>query len=62
MLLALESSADDSCASVVRSDKTILSNVVLKQHAELVVFTRQKSSFIHIHALVIQFLEVYILL
>jgi N6-L-threonylcarbamoyladenine synthase len=31
-LLAIESSADDSCASIVTSDRRILSNVVVKQH------------------------------
>jgi hypothetical protein len=31
-VLALESSADDACASVVTSDRQILSNVVCKQH------------------------------
>ena len=30
-VLALESSADDTCAAVVTSDRKILSNVVLKQ-------------------------------
>ena len=39
-VLALESSADDTCAAVVNSSRTILSNIVLKQHdlcAELTV-------------------------
>lgn len=31
-VLALESSADDSCAAVANSDRQILSNVVIKQH------------------------------
>lgn len=31
LVLGLESSADDTCASVVSSDKRILSNVVIKQ-------------------------------
>jgi len=31
-VLALESSADDSCASIVNSERKILSNVVIKQH------------------------------
>lgn len=31
-VLALESSADDSCAAIVNSDRQILSNVVNKQH------------------------------
>ena len=31
-VLALESSADDTCASVVTSSREILSNVVIKQH------------------------------
>jgi N6-L-threonylcarbamoyladenine synthase len=31
-VLALESSADDTCAAVVTSSGKILSNVVLKQH------------------------------
>lgn len=31
-MLALESSADDSCASIVNSNREILSNVVIKQH------------------------------
>ncbi|GAA5867927.1 hypothetical protein JCM1840_003490 [Sporobolomyces johnsonii] len=32
LVLGLESSADDTCASIVSSDRKILSNVVLKQH------------------------------
>lgn len=32
IVLALESSADDSCAAIVTSDRQILSNVVIKQH------------------------------
>lgn len=32
VVLGIESSADDSCASVVSSDREILSNVVIKQH------------------------------
>ena len=31
-VLALESSADDSCASIVNSERKILSTVVIKQH------------------------------
>jgi N6-L-threonylcarbamoyladenine synthase len=31
-VLALESSADDTCAAVVTSSRKILSNVVLKQN------------------------------
>jgi N6-L-threonylcarbamoyladenine synthase len=31
-VLALESSADDSCAAIVDSDRRIISNVVIKQH------------------------------
>jgi hypothetical protein len=31
-LLAIESSADDSCAAIVSSDRKIWSNVVVKQH------------------------------
>lgn len=31
-VLAVESSADDSCAAVVTSDREILANVVCKQH------------------------------
>ncbi|ORY24464.1 glycoprotease family-domain-containing protein [Naematelia encephala] len=31
-VLALESSADDSCAAIVDSDRRILSNIVIKQH------------------------------
>lgn len=31
-VLALESSADDSCAAIVRSKRQVLSNVVIKQH------------------------------
>ena len=31
-ILGLESSADDTCASIVTSDRRILSNVVLRQH------------------------------
>ncbi|KAI0780293.1 glycoprotease [Fomes fomentarius] len=34
-VLALESSADDTCAAVVTSDRTILSNVVTSQQASL---------------------------
>lgn len=30
-VLALESSADDSCAAVVTSEREILSNIVIKQ-------------------------------
>ena len=36
-VLALESSADDTCAAVVTSDRKILSNVVLKQLDKFVV-------------------------
>ena len=32
-VLALESSADDTCAAIVNSDKEIVSNVVMKQHS-----------------------------
>jgi N6-L-threonylcarbamoyladenine synthase len=32
-VLAIETSADDTCAAVVTSDRKILSNVVVKQHA-----------------------------
>ena len=35
-VLAFESSADDTCAAVVNSDRQILSNVVIKQTKELV--------------------------
>lgn len=31
-VLALESSADDSCAAIVNSSRQILANVVIKQH------------------------------
>ncbi|EIW74528.1 peptidase M22 glycoprotease [Coniophora puteana RWD-64-598 SS2] len=31
-VLALESSADDTCAAIVTSDRRVLSNVVIKQH------------------------------
>jgi N6-L-threonylcarbamoyladenine synthase len=31
-LLAIESSADDSCVSIVSSDRRVWSNVVVKQH------------------------------
>lgn len=31
-VLALESSADDSCAAIVSSDRKVWSNVVVKQH------------------------------
>lgn len=31
-VLALESSADDSCAAIVTSSREILANVVIKQH------------------------------
>ncbi|KZS98357.1 glycoprotease [Sistotremastrum niveocremeum HHB9708] len=34
-VLALESSADDSCAAVVTSDRRVLSNIVVKQTAEV---------------------------
>ena len=39
-VLALESSADDSCAAVVTSSGKILSNVVLKQNHVYVVIQR----------------------
>ena len=32
-VLALESSADDTCAAIVNSDGEIVSNVVVKQHS-----------------------------
>lgn len=32
-VLALESSADDTCAAVVNSDREVVSNVVVKQHS-----------------------------
>ena len=32
-VLALESSADDTCAAIVNSDREIMSNVVVKQHS-----------------------------
>ena len=32
-VLALESSADDTCAAVVSDDRTVLSNVVISQQA-----------------------------
>lgn len=32
-VLALESSADDTCAAVVTSDRKVLSNVVISQQA-----------------------------
>lgn len=32
-VLALESSADDTCAAIVNSDREILSNIVVKQHS-----------------------------
>lgn len=35
---AFESSADDTAVAVVRSDRTVLSNVVIKQHAQCVSF------------------------
>ena len=35
---AFESSADDTAVAVVRSDRTVLSNVVIKQHAQCVLF------------------------
>jgi len=38
-VLAIESSADDTCAAVVTSDKRILSNVVIKQLKLYVPFT-----------------------
>ena len=37
-VLALESSADDTCAAVVTSSRKILSNVVLKQNHMWVPF------------------------
>ena len=37
-VLALESSADDTCAAVITSSRQILSNVVVKQHDMLVVY------------------------
>ncbi|BGO89469.1 hypothetical protein NBRC10512_006657 [Rhodotorula toruloides] len=33
LVLGLESSADDTCAAIVSSDRKILSNVVIKQHS-----------------------------
>ena len=35
-VLALESSADDTCAAVVTSDKRLLANVVIRQHTSSV--------------------------
>jgi len=35
-IVAFESSADDTAVAVVRSDRTVLSNVVIKQHAQCV--------------------------
>lgn len=37
-VLALESSADDTCAAVVTSEREILSNVVISQHSQCVSF------------------------
>lgn len=39
-VLALESSADDTCAAVVTSERKVLSNVVISQHTQCVYFTR----------------------
>jgi len=39
---AFESSADDTAVAVVRSDRTVLSNVVIKQHAQCVSFSTQE--------------------
>lgn len=36
-VLALESSADDTCAAVVTSDRKILANVVISQHEQYVI-------------------------
>lgn len=36
-VLALESSADDTCAAVITSSRQILSNVVVKQHEMLAI-------------------------
>ena len=33
-VLALETSADDTCAAIITSSREILSNVVMKQHGE----------------------------
>ena len=33
-VLALESSADDTCAAVINSDRKILSNIVISQHTQ----------------------------
>lgn len=33
LVLAVESSADDSCCAIVSSDRQVLANVVIKQHA-----------------------------
>ncbi len=40
-VLALESSADDTCAAVVTSEREILSNVVISQHGQCVYFQYQ---------------------
>lgn len=37
-VLAIESSADDTCAAIVDSSRRILSNVVIKQHDMFVAF------------------------
>ena len=44
---AFESSADDTAVAVVRSDRTVLSNVVIKQHAQCVSF-----QYSGVHALI----------
>lgn len=39
-VLAVESSADDTCAAVVGSDRRIYSNIVLKQNEVYVILNR----------------------
>ena len=45
-VLALESSANDTCTAVVTSSKQILSNVVIKQHSLFVFYQSCSSTFI----------------
>lgn len=44
-VLALESSADDTCVAIVNSNRRILSNIVVKQHNVLVPFSPLFSPF-----------------
>lgn len=45
-MLAFESSADDTGAAIVTSDRRVLSNVVLKQNLEWVVHAKIDSEYL----------------